>query len=160
MRAPALGTLLALLTLATSCAPAAANQQFDPVIAAERAALDRWGKGDPQGYLETYAPEITYFDPSQPKRIDGIAAMRDYLLPITGMVKIDRYDMLNPKVQRHGDVAVLTFNLRTDGRSPDSQTRVTRWHSTAVYVRSGGRWRMVHNHWSFSAPDTSGSRER
>jgi hypothetical protein len=31
----------------------------DSIIAAERAALDRWGKGDPQGYLDTYAPEIT-----------------------------------------------------------------------------------------------------
>jgi ketosteroid isomerase-like protein len=158
MTKPDLTTLLALLTLAAGCATAVANQESDPVIAAERAALDRWGRGDPQGYLQTFAPEITYFDPSQPKRIDGIAAMRDYLLPITGMVKIDRYEMLNPKVQRHGDVAVLTFNLRSHGRSPDSQTRVTRWHSTAVYARSGGRWRMIHNHWSFSAPDTSQSR--
>jgi ketosteroid isomerase-like protein len=158
MRNPAIRTSLAMLTLTASCAIADANQQPDPIIALERAALDRWGKGDPQGYLETYAPDITYFDPSQPKRIDGIAAMRDYLLPITGMVKIDRYEMLNPRVQRHGDVAVLTFNLQSHGRSPDSQTRVTRWHSTAVYARSGGRWRMIHNHWSFSAPDTSRSR--
>lgn len=156
MRKPA--TLLALLALTASCASAVANRQSDTVIALERAALDRWGKGDPQGYLETYAPEITYFDPSQPKRIDGIAAMRDYLLPITGKVKIDHYEMVNPKVQRHGDVAILTFNLRSHGRSPDSQTLVTRWHSTAVYVRSGGKWHMVHNHWSFSAPDTSQGR--
>jgi hypothetical protein len=26
-----------------------------------------------------------------------------------GKIGIDRFDMLNPKVQRHGDVAVLTF---------------------------------------------------
>jgi ketosteroid isomerase-like protein len=146
MRKPAIGGLLALLSLAASCAAAAANQQSDAVISLERAALDRWGKGDPNGFLETYAPEITYFDPAQPSRIDGIAAMRDYLRPITGKIKVDYYEMLRPKVQRHGDVAVLTYNLRSHGRRPDGEAVVTRWNSTAVYARTGGRWRMVHSH--------------
>lgn len=74
----------------------------DSIIAAERAALDRWGKGDPQGYLETYAPEITYFDPMQERRIDGIDAMRKLLFPLTGKIKVDRYEMIGPKVQRYG----------------------------------------------------------
>jgi len=45
------------------------------IVALERAALDRWGKGDPQGYLETYADEVTYFDPVAATRIDGLEAM-------------------------------------------------------------------------------------
>jgi ketosteroid isomerase-like protein len=157
MRKPGLRMVLALLPLAASCATAAANQQLEAVISLERAALDRWGRGDPQGYLETYAPEITYFDPSQPRRIDGIAAMREYLLPITGKVKVDRYEMVSPKVQRHGDVAILTYNLRSHGRRPDGEAVVARWNSTAVYARSDGRWRIVHSHWSFTAPDSSRS---
>ena len=160
MRKPALGTVLALLTLVASCATAAANQQSETVIALERAALDRWGKGDPDGFLETYASDITYFDPAQPARIDGIAAMREYLRPIRGKVKVDRYEMVSPKVQRYGDVAVLTYNLRSHGRRPDGAAAVTRWNSTAVYARSGGRWRMVHSHWSFTAPDTAGRTTR
>ena len=44
---------------------------FDPadIVAMERAALDRWGAGDPQGYLEIMAPGVTYFDPVQPRRV-------------------------------------------------------------------------------------------
>jgi hypothetical protein len=29
------------------------------IIAMERAALDRWGVGDPHGYLEIMAPEVS-----------------------------------------------------------------------------------------------------
>jgi len=67
------------------------------VIAAERTALDRWGKGDPQGFLDVYAPEITYFDPMQERRLDGIEAMRKLLLPLTGKIKVDRYEMIGTK---------------------------------------------------------------
>ena len=35
------------------------------IIELERAALDRWGRGDPSGFLEISAPEVVYFDPYQ-----------------------------------------------------------------------------------------------
>ena len=54
------------------------------IIAIERAALDRWGRGDPQGYLETYADEVTYFDPVAATRIDGLDAMKAYYAPFAG----------------------------------------------------------------------------
>jgi hypothetical protein len=66
----ALGILT--ITLATACAPAAAPVQPDTIVALERGALDRWGRGDPQGYLDLYAREVTYFDPMREKRIDGV----------------------------------------------------------------------------------------
>ena len=49
------------LAIAASCA-GAENFKPETIIALERAGLDRYGNGDPKGYLETYAPEITYFD--------------------------------------------------------------------------------------------------
>ena len=55
------------------------------LIAIERAALDRWMTGDPQGYLGIYAPEITYFDPNQDKRIDGLEAMKQLFEPMKAM---------------------------------------------------------------------------
>src|SRR6266567_2210218 len=58
------------------------TRQSKSIIALERGALDRWGKGDPQGYLELYAPDITYFDPTQERRVDGAAAMQTLYGPI------------------------------------------------------------------------------
>src|SRR4026207_1145588 len=76
-------------------APVITADDFKPetIIALERAAIDRWGRGDPQGFLETYAQDVSYFAPSEKHRTDGLAAMRDILLPITGKVKIDKYEM-------------------------------------------------------------------
>src|SRR4029453_12416431 len=64
------------IPLAAACARADAPAQPDTIIALERGALDRWGRGDPQGYLDLYARDVTYFDPMSAKRTDGFDAMR------------------------------------------------------------------------------------
>ncbi len=125
--------------------------QGSEIISLERTALDRWGKGDPTGFLEIYAPEITYFDVGTERRLDGHAAMTAYYRPLTGKIKVSRYEMIDPKVQRHGDVAVLTYNLRSDGMLPDGKQVTTRWNSTSVYARIGRRWKVIHSHWSLTA---------
>src|SRR6266542_6300761 len=95
------------IVIVLACFGNSSSVKPETIIALERAALDRWIKGDPQGYLETYAPEITYFDPKTVKRVDGLAAMKEYLVPVTGKFKIDRYEMIGAKVQGGGDTAVL-----------------------------------------------------
>jgi ketosteroid isomerase-like protein len=126
-------------------------EQSHPAIALERAALDRWGKGDPGGFLEIYAPEVTYFDVATERRMDGHPAMAEYFRPLTGKIKVSRYEMIEPKVQHHGDVAVLTYNLRSEGVQPDGKEVTVRWNSTSVYVRTGATWKVVHSHWSLTA---------
>lgn len=143
----ALGT--ALFVAATT--QAAETASTDDIIALERAALDRWGAGDPQGFLDTYAPEVTYFDIGTEHRVDGHAAMTEYYRPLIGKIKIPRYEMIDPKVQRHGDVAVLTYNLRSEALQPDGKEVTVRWNSTSVYARIGARWQMIHSHWSLTA---------
>ena len=149
-------TLVISATLIACAAKFASNPTFpdDEVIAAERAALDRWGRGDPGGFLSLYTDEITYFDPFQERRLDGVALLRTLYGPLAGTFSIHRYEMLNPKVQRYGDVAVLTYNLQNYARQPDGTERpATRWNSTAVFRRIDGRWRTLHSHWSFTKPD-------
>jgi len=153
-------TIIGALLLAGTLAAVGATpvisemQPADEVIAVERAALDRWGKGDVNGFLTLYADEVTYFDPMQERRIDGVPALRTLYGPLAGTFSVDRYEMLNPKVQRSGDVAVLTYNLQNYARQPDGTERPTsRWNSTAVFRRIDGKWRTIHSHWSFTKPD-------
>ncbi len=123
------------------------NNQNIPtlIIAMECAALDRWGQGDPSGFLEISAPDVAYFDPYLEKRIDGLEALTQYYEKIRGQVHIDRYELLNPQVQVCGDVAVLTFNyVSYTGESQDH------WNCTEVYRRSGARWQIIQTHWSFT----------
>jgi ketosteroid isomerase-like protein len=129
---------------------------FEEVVARERAALDRWVTGDPDGYLEILAPDVTYFDPNQEKRTDGLDAMVALLGPIRH-VKLPftepRYEMIDPKVQRYGDVALLTFNLINYGKLSARETVLARWNATQVYRRVDGEWRITHSHWSYTKPE-------
>ena len=141
------------LALAMACARTAAPVQPDTIIALERGALDRWGRGDPQGYLDIYARDITYFDPMRDTRIDGFEAMTQALEPIKGLVRVERYEMIDPKVHPAGDAAILTYNLVSHGRSPSGEAMLVKWNSTAVYARIDGQWKIVHSHWSFTKPE-------
>jgi ketosteroid isomerase-like protein len=129
------------------------RQVTDTILGLERGALDRWSRGDPEGYLELYARDVTYFDPWRDARIDGADAMRRALEPIKGLIKIDRYEIIAPHVDRRGDVAILTYNLVTHGPGPDGGAIEKLWNSTAVYARIDGRWKILHSHWSYTKPD-------
>ena len=114
------------------------------VIAIEKAALKRWNNGDPSGYLDIYADEITYFDESSKVRLDGIDALRKLYAPLKGKIYNDRFELLNPKVQIHGGLGVLTYNLITYSKGEVT----SRWNSTAVYYKINGKWKVIHSHWS------------
>jgi ketosteroid isomerase-like protein len=149
--------LLSLLTV--SCSQPADDFKPDTIVALERAALDRWNNGDPGGYLDTYAPEVSYFDPTTEKRIDGIDAMRAYYAPLKGKIHSDRYEIRNVSVQRHGDAVALSYNLYNFGVTFDGQpVNPNRpWNSTKIYARvvvqGVGKWKIVHDHWSHIKPD-------
>lgn len=115
------------------------------IIAMEQAALDRWGKGDPSGFLEISGPDVVYFDPYLERRIDGFEALTRYYEAIRGKVHIDRYELLNPKVQVGENMAVLTFNYVSYGGETQN-----RWNCTEVYRRANGVWRIIQTHWSFT----------
>ncbi len=131
-----------------------AGNDLEEITSVERSALDRWGNGDPQGFLDVYATEVTYFDPFVERRVDGLGAMKEWYAPFAGKIHVDRYEMLNPKVQRHGDVAVLTYNLVNYMKQADgSEKAAARWNSTAVFRKIDGKWRTIHSHWSFVKPE-------
>ena len=123
----------------------------DQIVMLERAALDRWGNGDPYGFLELYAPDISYFDPVTTTRIDGHQAMVNYYRPWIGEIHIDRYEMLNPQVVVDGNMALLTYNLVNYIRDASGVESVgSRWNSTTVYQHRGDAWKALHSHWSYT----------
>jgi len=104
------------------------------------------------------APDQTYFDPMTEKRIDGQAALKRYIAPFTGKIKIERVEMIDPKVQQSGDVAVLTFNLVDhEAQVGDGPKTTARWNSTEVYQRINGSWKILHSHRSYVKPELSES---
>jgi RNA polymerase sigma factor (sigma-70 family) len=143
-----------MLFVASACGSARDDYSSEAIVALEKRALDRWGKGDPGGYFEIMAAEETYFDPTTEKRVDGLQALREHIAPFTGKIQIDRVEMIDPKVRRAGELAVLTFNLSDYGASiGDGPKSDARWNSTEVFQRIDGKWKIVHSHWSYVKPD-------
>ncbi len=116
------------------------------IIQMEKAALDRWGKGDPSGFLEICAPDVVYFDPYREQRIDGYQALAALYESIRGQVHFDRFELINPLVQVSGELAVLSFNYISYSGDQES-----RWNCTEVYRREfASQWRIIHSHWSYT----------
>jgi ketosteroid isomerase-like protein len=128
-----------------------AQATADQILTLERNALDRWGSGDPGGFLDLYAADVSYFDPGTAVRIDGHPAMATYYAPWVGKIQIVRYDMLSPHVVVEGNMALLTYNLVNYIRDAHGAEVIgSQWNSTVVYRRLGDSWKTVHSHWSFT----------
>ena len=80
------------------------------ITSLERAALDRWVRADPDGYLRLYAKDASYFDPFREKRVDGLEELTALVAPMRGATvpfTEPRYDMVHPIVHVEGNTAVL-----------------------------------------------------
>jgi ketosteroid isomerase-like protein len=117
------------------------------IIALEKEALDRWGKGDPSGFLEISAEDVCYFDPFIEKRIDGKNQLSELYEEIRGKIKIDRYELINPQVKLLANAAILTFNYVSYTGKQES-----RWNCTEVYRYKDDGWQIIQTHWSFTKP--------
>ena len=117
------------------------------IITLERRALARWCAGDPSGYLELCAPDVSYFDPFIPRRIDGLPALTAYYEALRGQIRADRQELGDALVQQVGDLAVLSFHFTSWAGGKEM-----RWSCTEAYRRDAGAWRLAHSHWSLRGP--------
>ena len=146
--------LLIVMTGAMTLSAQTGDDAAETIIAMEKAALERWGNGDPWGFIEICAPEVTYQDPSLKLRIEGLETLTAYYKQAEGKISLDGFELLNPRVQQHGDVAVLTFNYVSWSGTGDARTE-SRWNCTEVYRRGDEGWRIIHTHWSYTQPKLS-----
>ena len=120
------------------------------IMGLESAAMERWRKGDPWGFTDISAQEVTYFDTSTPKRLDGLEALRAEYAKRVGKIQYDVMEFIDPKIQVHGDAAVLFYRFFDTHINPDGSIayRIP-WNCTEVYSKIDGKWRIVHTHWSY-----------
>jgi ketosteroid isomerase-like protein len=119
------------------------------LMALESAAMLRWRQGDVHGFIELFAPDISYFDSGTPSRIDGLPAMTAQMTEWQGKIHFDVMEFISPIVQVQGDLAVLSYRFFSTRLNPDgSILSRAPWNCSEVYHRTEGHWRIVHNHWS------------
>jgi ketosteroid isomerase-like protein len=116
------------------------------ILSKERKSLDLWAQGDPLGYSENFAEDGTYFDDiAAQTRLDSLKEIRNYFTSLKGQIPPHKYEIVDPKVQVYGDIAILTMQYHSttfDGQPGRP------WKATSVYRLTNGDWHVVHAHWS------------
>lgn len=90
------------------------------------------------------ADDYTEFNPSYSTRIDG--RTKNFNLSDANLnARTSLADeMLNPKVQVYGDVAILTYNFAGVIKDASGKVTPSKAKSTRVYVKTNGEWKLVH----------------
>ena len=141
--------IIAILLIAISCSTKqdvpSQEKVEQAIFAEERRALDRWAAGDPMGFAEIAAEDITYYDDiAAQTRLDGLEEFRGYLTSLVGEISSHTYEILDPRVQVFGDIAISTLQYQPSiGGEPGPL-----WKATDVYRLTNGEGRLVHAHWS------------
>lgn len=122
----------------------------ETILSLEKEAMERWRNGDPWGWAEISADDITYVDPSLTKPIVGLEEYKSFLAQIEGKIHYQGSEFIDPMVTPVGNAAILSYNYRStledQEGGPPSQTL---WNVTEVYFPQLDSYRIVHTHWSF-----------
>lgn len=124
------------------------------LIELEKELNERWSVGDPTGYFDAFADDMTYFDPMLQDQLFGKEAVIAYIRTLYRNPGITRTEYLNPSVVASDadDLAVLSYNMKnyvTDEAGNESILR--RWNTTEVYRVIDAQWRIVHSNWSLTS---------
>lgn len=117
----------------------------EEVIAVTKAQWAAENNRDVAKAMKNIADDYTEFNAEYPTRLDGKAlamklgeaAATDSGTPLVS-------EMVNPKVQVYGDVAILTYNYIGASRNKDGEVQSNKAKSTRVYVKKDGEWMLVH----------------
>jgi hypothetical protein len=138
--------MLAIWAAALCGTLAAADSEAEvarQLLALERQAMDGWMKGNPDSDLARSDSTIVYIHPAAEKRLEGLPALTELFDKYRGTPLFDSYEIVDPKVQVSGDVAVLTFTFECR-----NGTVTSRYDSSEVYRHRKEGWRVIHAHWS------------
>lgn len=117
----------------------------DEVIGMTKAQWAAEMKKDTAGGMKNVADDYTEFNGDAATRIESKAmATRLGEAQAGASGGLMAAEMLNPKVQVYGDVAILSYNYLGVAKDKDGKTETIRAKSTRVYVKKDGQWWLVH----------------
>lgn len=121
------------------------DKTAEQLIEKEKAALDRWIKGDVWGYLELFAKDASYIDQTTSLKLNGYKSIEDYIAPFNGKIFAHEYEMTNVSSIVNDNLCILAFNLYIFNEQRDT---IALWNTTEVFKNYNSEWKIAHSHWS------------
>ena len=135
--------LLAILALASAGFQAPADGAADraELLRLETVWNDAHVRGDADALDALWADELAVTVPG----MQVFTKPQSLCIWRSGRMKFQRYETSGAKVQLFGDAAVVTGRLRRT-RSISERVVEDDWQFSKMYVRRGGKWRVVAFH--------------
>lgn len=117
------------------------------ILAIENAMVRDFNAGKIEDLLAHFHPRVVGFSSTRQQRIIGRAAMRktfEYYQHATSRMK---YAITRPHIQPFGDTAVATFTWTVE-LGEGRPRHAIHGRGSHVFVRSGEKWQIVHEHFS------------
>lgn len=101
--------------------------------------------GNADTYRSLCVPDLSCFEEVTPHRIDGVDFHVSLIQQMAAAGRpARRFDLLSPRVQLHGDCAIVTYTRLTTPE--DVPPRWSAFNETRVFFRVEGAWKMAHFH--------------
>jgi hypothetical protein len=81
----------------------------ETILSLEKGAMERWRNGDPWGFVEISAEDVTYVDPGLTTPILGLEEFKAYMKQLEGKIRYQGSEFIDPRVIVAGDAAVLSY---------------------------------------------------
>jgi calcium/calmodulin-dependent protein kinase (CaM kinase) II len=125
------------------------NAEQKEVLQLTHILLKAIHEGDLDTYRALCLPDLSCYETDvAPYRIDVIDFHIDLMRSqsaIGGFSNLTRFDILTPRVQLHGDSAIVTYTrLMTYAAAVPPAWKA--FNETRVFVRLNGAWRLAHFH--------------
>lgn len=125
-------------------------EELAALVEFERSIQWRWSSGDPTGYMDALAVDVTYVDPLAEDLLVGRDAVREHFQRIYAPAGITRQEYLNEHARSIGTdegLLVFTFNTYQQDDNGDEKLFLS-WNMTLTFRKSGDSWLMTHGHLS------------
>ena len=126
-----------------------------------RGLVEAWAEaaraGDLERIMAHYAPDVVAFDAILKVHFKGADAYREHWQACLSMCPNEMIlEIHDLSVTVAGDLAFSHNLARCGGREADGTEKTSWMRATFCYRRAGGRWLIVHEHWSAPFDPMSG----
>ncbi len=128
------------------------QKEIETLIDFEQQIQWRWSCGDPNGYIDALAEDVTYVDPLAKQFLYGREAVSAHFKRImpegpTGIVR-QEYHNETARVMNENEV-LLVFGFTTFKADERGNEKLfLSWNISLIFRKTDGRWLLTHGHLS------------
>ncbi|MFJ9250139.1 YybH family protein [Streptomyces sp. NPDC101776] len=127
-------------------------EEIQTLVDFEQQIQWRWTSGDPTGYMDALAEDVTYFDPFTEYLVVGREAVRGHFKRLHSGAGggLARQEYQNETARPLSDDEVLlVFNFTTYRRDDNGEEKEhLTWNMSLIFRKADGQWLLKHGHLS------------